>query len=722
MASSLQQALTDHYERVKQLVRSAVEGIPSDPLLKCLSESKESQQYMLDRIEEIVQGATSSIPQVNINNSVFELQRSLYHLEQENQTLQSKYEEVRKDCHEFEEKLIQLKGVEARFDKSDEQRQIAELRLIELEEVIANLKAKISPLEAQNSKYAIKLSESENNLKRAEFSAREKEDQLTRNLKNISDELEIERKRVKEMNRYAQAAPSDGRQGESFNLAQKVNSLEETIRHLKETNESMERKVEEAEYNKRTIEEYMMSLKQEVQEMSDVVSSLKREKHGIEVELIDCNNKITDTSLKLNMQKENMERVVLENEYMKSEMEKLEKNYKTEKRKTTSLERELDQVKYSHEVLLKNSNEELRNLKDHNLLLKTENKTMQEKLELQFREMQSKLDEERKVSVRLREQAKMHENQNETMKLEIESLLQKVNFYKQQGLSGGQHSGLMHQNANSSGIVGTFGHSDSEKGRTGGFESFASFQKRVKEIDVRIKEDSRTNSRDGRHMIEPETSKVRLTTLRLQVNHLKELFKAENSALKQELSDLKNFLYKGLESLALRLRMNSRKMQRASSRIGLTSGVRTEEGRDYSRRNYDRLGLGGGGYMDRENIGDYHNRNLDYSNSKPHLHYDRSTGVATNQSTPKSSRHLAGREYRPNLSPSSSRHTPVRKAAGSTSAFRVDDNIKNETYRREYYRYDVHPSIDDLEKDLMLQLRREQRLQSHEKMLHKKYY
>lgn len=75
--------------------------------------------------------------------------------------------------------------------------------------------------------------------------------------------------------------------------------------------------------------------------------------------------------------------------------------YKSEKRRCSGFERELDQLKYTHEMLTDTSGDELKNLREQNGMMKSENRQMQEKLEKQFKEMQVTFDEERKQKMKL---------------------------------------------------------------------------------------------------------------------------------------------------------------------------------------------------------------------------------------------------------------------------------------------------------------------------------
>lgn len=70
-------------------------------------------------------------------------------------------------------------------------------------------------------------------------------------------------------------------------------------------------------------------------------------------------------------------------------------------------------------------------MRDHNTSLKQETKGLQERLESQFKEMQAKIEEERKSNLKMTKRIKDLENEIENVKIQHESSSQMVEFYKQ---------------------------------------------------------------------------------------------------------------------------------------------------------------------------------------------------------------------------------------------------------------------------------------------------
>jgi myosin heavy subunit len=605
-SNSLSTALQDHFDRLSKSFRESMDILVKDPLMKCFAESSESQKYMFDRIEEILsdtvlqvsnglkippQSVQSDPGRGNHGGQIFEMQKVICRLEEKNKKLA---EDLARDREQLEACMKELdkekkdkKNMEGRFEKFEEVRQHEEQKAAELEEILANLRAKIHPLEHQledkkkeTERLAGRNGELEQQVRKLEFAYKETQDQLLRENRQLLEENDLISKKCKDLQKL-----HNGNGGAKISdSGSRIQVLEETIRQLKDSNDALARKSDEMEFAKRNIEDHMLALKTEINDTNELNTLLKREKHGLEIELIELNNKLAEITIKANRQKEESEKTNVDSEYLRAEFDKLEKLFKAEKRKSSNLERELDQVKYSHDMLHKNTNEEIRSLRDHNTGLKNENRSLQEKLESQFREMQQRIDEERKANIKNSKRVKELENEEENLRLQVESLLQKVDFYKQQLQAGFQGINPQHlyseNNERKSHSLQESMREAPDRPRNN-FESFSSFHHKVKEITLGIKEDKEPsimrleNSykrapsfRDVK--AENEALKAKLSTVLIQLSHLKEVFKLEQSNLKQELAILKNHLFKALELVATRVRMNVRRavVERPAPYIG----------------------------------------------------------------------------------------------------------------------------------------------------------
>ncbi len=595
-SNSLSTALQEHFDRLSKSFRESMDILVKDPLMKCFAESSESQKYMFDRIEEILsdtvlqvsnglklppQSVQSDPGRGNSGGQIFEMQKVICRLEEKNKKLS---EELGREQEHLEACLKDLdkekkdkKTIEGRFEKVEDVRILEEQKVAELEEILANLRAKIHPLEHQledkkkeTEKLGNRNSELEQQVRKLEFTFKETQDQLIRENRQLLEENDLISKKCKDLQKL-----NTGNGGAKISdSGSRIQVLEETIRQLKDSNDNLARKSDEMEFAKRNIEDHMVALKTEITDTNELNTLLKREKHGLEIELIELNNKLAEITIKANRQKEDSEKTNIDSEYLKTEFDKLEKLYKAEKRKSSNLERELDQVKYSHDMLHKNTNEEIRSLRDHNTGLKNENRSLQEKLESQFREMQQRIDEERKSNLKNSKRVKELENEEENLKLQVESLLQKVDFYKQQlqnGFQGITPQHLYSENNERKSQSLQESMRDAPDRPRNNFESFSSFHNKVKEITLGIKEDkdSQVMRLDNNYKRAPsfrdikaenEALRAKLSTIQIQLTHFKEVFKLEQGNLKQELAMLKNHLFKALELIATRVRMNVRRV------------------------------------------------------------------------------------------------------------------------------------------------------------------
>lgn len=598
-SGSISGALQEHFDRLSRSFRESMEVLISDPLMKCFSESTESQKYMFDRIEEIISDSviqiSSSIklPPSSIQSDpgrggsgnaggsqVFEMQKIICGLEEKNKKMMENVsgdrERMDNLMQDLDKEKRERKNIEARFEQMDEERKTAQDKVADLEDILAIVKAKVHPLENQveeksreNERLGMKVADLEQQVRKLEFNLKEGTDQMIRENRQLVEENDLMNKKCKDL----QKLTSGGNSTKSADTGSKLQVLEETIRQLKDSNDALSRRADEMEFAKRNIEDHMVTLKTEITDTNEMNTQLKRQKHGLEIELIELSNKLAEITIKANRQKEEVEKTNVDSEYLKSEFDKLEKLYKTEKRKSSNMERELDQIKYSHDMLHKNTNEEIKSLRDHNSGLKNENKGLQEKLEVQFKEMQQRLEEERKNNIKGIKRIKELENEEETLLLQVESLNQKVEFYKHQlqtnNNANNYSDGLDRKSQSLQDSVRDGDH----RGYRNNFESFSSFHK-VKEISLGIKDDRDSSAcrmdtgskfdykrtggfRDYR--LENSALRNKLSTLQIQVTHLREVLRMENANLRQELTLVKNALFKGLEILSTRVRMNVRR-------------------------------------------------------------------------------------------------------------------------------------------------------------------
>lgn len=124
---------------------------------------------------------------------------------------------------------------------------------------------------------------------------------------------------------------------------------------------------------------------------------------------------------------------------MKKQFDENDSLLKIERRKAASLERELDQFKFTSETQERNSKETLASFNEKVQHLKKEISSLENRLERQLKESQRKIEDERKISMEAIEKLRMMENMEENLKITIENLTKKVEFYKEKSIQNLNH-------------------------------------------------------------------------------------------------------------------------------------------------------------------------------------------------------------------------------------------------------------------------------------------
>jgi hypothetical protein len=347
---------------------------------------------------------------------------------------------------------------------------------------------------------------------------------------------------------------------------------------LNSSNKTLSKQLDEAIFMKNSMEDQILKLKEELGSNAEHITELKRDRHRLEVEMGQLEKKLVDTSTRYQKVTENTDKVFMERDQMQNESDKIEKLYKNERRKAANLERELEQIQYSHTHLQKNSTAEMSSLRDHINLLKADNLSLQSQVASLTAEQGSKVDDEKKETTKILKKLKDLECQFDGLKVINETLEHKLEFYKSQLLLG---------NASNSALLAkevlneeakkiwtneeSMGSRNSNRINKNPFESFSSFNNRkVREINVEIRDSfgddfngSRmkydTNKFSDRLRAENDRLKIKLSTLLMQIRHLKELVKVEVSSNRQELITIRTIMVKSLETLSHKVRIGFRR-------------------------------------------------------------------------------------------------------------------------------------------------------------------
>lgn len=187
------------------------------------------------------------------------------------------------------------------------------------------------------------------------------------------------------------------------------------------------------------------------------------------------------------------------------------------------MERELDQFRFTSETKERNSKESLASLNEKVHHLKKEISSLENRLERQLKESQRKIDEERKISMDAIQKLRMMENVEENLKITIENLSKKVDFFKEKSLQSYSSKP-----------------STTEKKSKGAMCRQMSKNSSTKTL---LKGTSRNRS--------PEI-RSKLARIALNLKHVKENFRKEKALLSQQLGFFKKWLKNALQILTLK--------------------------------------------------------------------------------------------------------------------------------------------------------------------------
>jgi chromosome segregation ATPase len=342
---------------------------------------------------------------------------------------------------------------------------------------------------------------------------------------------------------------------------------------------SLAKQLEDTTFTKEALEEQVSRLKEELQATADGISHLKADRVKSDIACCDWQKKVVEAQARVAKACEDAERAERDRETTLTEAEKIERLYKNERRRAANLERELEQLQYTYGQLHKNSSAEISSLREHISLLKIDNLSLTNQINTLSSEINSKADEEKKETIKIMKKLKELESQFDGLKILNDSLEKKVDFYKDQLMKSGNKITTTHFDYTPQEPIKTnhSQHEDSVQGsakglRSNPFESFSSFNnRRVKELNLEIREASADQFENLQKFTsckqvqalkaENERLKIKLSTVLMQIKHLKELFKVELNTSRQELDNLKSFLFNSFQGLAQKVRLQSRRLK-----------------------------------------------------------------------------------------------------------------------------------------------------------------
>ena len=420
----------------------AAENLVNDPLMSCFRSSPESQNYMMDRMEEVILEAVK----LSATDQLISAQKTISELKS---LLRSEDTPVRKDPtfmshHSTVDQLSvsrhQADGRQRHASKFDAGEEGGRLPSI-LADRLASLETRCEVLQAERDKAVLEADElrdvydqacsskgaAEKALRKAEWELREKQEVHERQIGKLTEEIGF--LRAKQV-----AAKDNGDSKEVSMLRSTLVTLETRFREVKDLYNQQKRELEESNFECETLKSTVDRLKTECQDSSDREASERKHRHGLEMTIIELKKKVAEMTTAYKETEEAFRQTLNEMNLFKSEMNQLNESLKNEKRRSLALDRELEQAKFLAERKDRDYREHANSYEEQFKLIKAESSLMKEKLDAVMNEKNMKNSRDSKESAHLAIKVREMDAKQNDLHLTIEDLQKKLSFYKEKAL------------------------------------------------------------------------------------------------------------------------------------------------------------------------------------------------------------------------------------------------------------------------------------------------
>lgn len=349
--------------------------LSQDSLLAVFHDSKDSRQFMFDRIREILEGCIKTAKQgaeILYADARSEQSppssRQLEQLRDENQKLCAKVlelsEQLRQatqagyqtsgsagdDTRELnsllgikhpaalaEEKLLLEKQL--RESKSQNAQLTEAIRMAAEHEQTLKLKleAKTKGLEEMRERVGF----ADREAKKAIFEKRECEEILSRKAKLLEEENTILRQK------FSDLMSGSERSAHHSETASALKSAEQKTIEYREQARLLQRKFEESEFNAEQSRISAQTLKQEIQHLNELVKSARNSAYQLEVQLIEARDRESEYKLQSSSLESSVSKLSQELSIAQSNLKSIEDKHRNEKKRAMELERMNEQLSFT---------------------------------------------------------------------------------------------------------------------------------------------------------------------------------------------------------------------------------------------------------------------------------------------------------------------------------------------------------------------------------------
>jgi myosin protein heavy chain len=445
-------------EYLVEAFQKGISQIMNDSILDCFKKSYESQEFMFDRMKEIL---TECLKEAN-NQNCQELESRLESANQKISSLDSQLREA-KIAHE---QILTFKGDSGHFSGSrhsasesrqeDVQRELEYMKeenkklcnrivsltanqyktesddsmhhlsrnneyleeKLTLEKMVKSLKHKLAEVQDVNKnlqevektlklklesksrmieEYKEKVMTLERDQKRVMYDKKESEELFDRKCKLLEEENQILHAKFNEMNNSYEKIGSDSEIRESLKV------LETKYGEIKESSKAAGRRLEEAEFNNEQLRMTITALKAEIINLNEILSGERNGKYQLEIKMIEMRDKESTSRIEAADWKERHAKQTQEFNILAGNLKQAEEAVKLERKKAIELDRLNEQLAFSSSSNERALKERLESFGHKLRKSEEENEKIKEKMANSIKEYKVQLEEERKSNAKMAE-------------------------------------------------------------------------------------------------------------------------------------------------------------------------------------------------------------------------------------------------------------------------------------------------------------------------------
>ena len=373
------------YEEVIRVIESsffnAADKILSDPLMDCFKDTKESQNFMFDRMREIFKECITRAGDliINTNTTIRQDKGSIKHQGHEYEHENQEVEKLKKNLSQKNFEISELKLKLDDYQNNQFEHNI--LGYDDLKSIQGQDGSELSHIEIiKNLNFQLKKAVSRN-----EKLLEDKEKAIS----DLNEQLNLQEQKINQLESIIESSDKNGA------VQDTIKELEAKLRQSKQFQEDNRQKIEEITYVKDQLKESVVNLKLELKETTQKLSQERQKKHEFEISIINLKDQISELEVQnVNFQSDN-EKLIAQMESILDNSKKLEGILKIEKRQNLRFQREAEEAIFSKQAAEKELQELTLSYRDQIDVQEEENRKMEQRLKKMIEEKKSNFSQEK---------------------------------------------------------------------------------------------------------------------------------------------------------------------------------------------------------------------------------------------------------------------------------------------------------------------------------------